>query len=159
MNANEVIKKLDLMPLPEEGGFYRETHRASEKLNGRSIATHIYFLQTSNEFSAFHLLKTADEMWHFYSGDPIDLVIIDNQSGQAKHITLGPDISKGHVHQYMVPRGTWFASRLLEAGNWGLVCCTVTPAFEFDDFVIGKRDELLKKYPISEKEIIALTRK
>lgn len=158
MNAHDVISLLGLVPLPEEGGFYRETHRSLEEVKGRSISTCIYFLQTPSEFSAFHLLKSAEEIWHFYAGDPIDLVLIDGQTGLAKHVALGPDLSKGFRPQHIVPAGTWFASRLLPGGKWGLVGCTVTPGFEFSDFVAGKRDDLLKRYPRAEREIRELTR-
>ncbi len=158
MNANDVITMLKLEPLPEEGGFYRETHRAPQTIEGRSISTCILFLQTPQEFSAFHLLKSSDEIWHFSAGDPIDLVLIDNDSGQAQHITLGSNLAKGQVPQWIVPAGTWFASRLQDDGAWGLVGCTVTPGFTFDDFVIGNREKLLARYPKAEAEIRALTR-
>lgn len=158
MEAGDIINLLKLTPLPEEGGFYKETHRAKETIGGRSISTCIYFLQTPGEFSAFHLLKTAEEIWHFYAGDAIDLVLLDDKTGGARHIALGPDLSKGHIPQYAVPSGTYFGSRLFPGGRWGLVGCTVTPGFEFSDFAIGNRGELLEKYPKAEKEILQLTR-
>lgn len=156
LTVEQVVKKLDLKPHPE-GGFYTETYRSAIKLGNRSIATEIYFLQTPEGFSSFHMLKSAHEVWHFYSGDPIDLVLISKE-GKAQHVMIGSDLSNGQVPQYIVSPGTWFGSRLSPGGKWGLVGCTVTPAFEFSDFVIGKRADLLKQYPQAKAEIMQLTR-
>jgi len=71
-----IIKQLDLKPHPE-GGFFKETYRSSGSIkadsldasyNGeRNYSTCIYFLLTSDNFSAFHRIK-QDEIWHFYDG-------------------------------------------------------------------------------------------
>ena len=104
--AIDVIKQLDLKPLPEEGGYYRETYRDNavklsaksygiESETARSICTGIYYLVVPESFSALHRVK-SDEVFHFYSGDPVEMIQID-QSGNLKRFTIGNDIFSGQV--------------------------------------------------------------
>ena len=65
VTADDVIKTLDLNPLPKEGGYFRETYR-SDKVNAptsifginsndqRVISTAIYYLVCPESFSALH---------------------------------------------------------------------------------------------------------
>ena len=72
----KIIQQLGLIPHPE-GGFFRETYRSNGEIskeslgfeyNGkRNFSTCIYFLLTSESFSAFHSIK-QDEIWHFNGG-------------------------------------------------------------------------------------------
>ena len=72
MDADTLIRELDLRPHPE-GGFFRETFRADDlpfELPGRGVrsaSTAIYFLLRSGDFSAFHRVR-SDEVWHHYAG-------------------------------------------------------------------------------------------
>ena len=154
------IDNLGLLPHPE-GGFYRETYRSNENVvnrNGeeRSASTGIYFLINSENFSAFHKIE-SDEMWHFHHGSPLSVYII-RESGDLELIKIGDDLEKGEVLQAVVPAGVWFASRVDSEKSYSLVGCTVAPGFDFDDFVLAKRDELLEEFPNQEKIIRELTR-
>jgi uncharacterized protein len=83
LTADELIRILQLKPLPLEGGWYRETHRSSLQLpaqvlgphyrDARSATTAIYYLLTPDTFSALHRLP-ADEVFHFYLGDPVEML-------------------------------------------------------------------------------------
>lgn len=148
MEIQEIVQKLDLKPHPE-GGFYAETYRSPH-------STAIYFLITPGNFSALHRIK-SDELWHFYLGDPITLVEM-NEQGDVKKTVIGSGIEKGETPQYVVPAGAWFGSFLNEGGKFALVGCTVSPAFEFKDFELGNREELLKRYPLAKDIITRLTR-
>src|SRR5262245_19560011 len=75
--VEEVIRRLGLAPHPE-GGFFRETFRAAPRRDGpsggaRSASTAIYFLLPSGEFSSFHEVRGADEIWHHYFGDAVEI--------------------------------------------------------------------------------------
>ena len=75
MNQDYWIKNLHLLPHPE-GGYFKETYRSTEivinrKGKKRSASTGIFFLITSENFSAFHKIE-SDEMWHFYDGAALD---------------------------------------------------------------------------------------
>jgi predicted cupin superfamily sugar epimerase len=58
----------------------------------------------------------------------------------------------------VVKAGCWFASRLKDPAGFALVGCTVAPGFEFADFELATRSELIRGYPAHRKLIEELTR-
>jgi uncharacterized protein len=158
------IEKLKLAPHPE-GGFYRQTYRADLVLAGealppqfagpRAVSTAIYFLLEGEDFSAFHRLR-SDELWHFYIGEPLVVHVIDG-NGAYSEIHLGNNPEAGEVLQAVVKAGCWFASRVRDGKSFALVGCTVSPGFDFEDFELAKRAELVKPYPQHRKIIEQLT--
>ena len=168
LNPEKIINLLHLSPLPVEGGYYIQTYRASEHIprnalpdrykEARPFSTAIYYLLTEEEdsFSCLHTLPT-DEIWHFYLGDPVELLQL-NQDGTGKLVVLGQDIESGQHLQHMVPSGSWQGARLVPGGSWALMGTTMAPGFEFQDFRAGDRTELIRDYPEFHALIIALTR-
>jgi len=167
IDAKEMIKKLDLKPLPEEGGYYRETYRSSIKPlaaklfdidsgSDRALCTAIYYLVVPESFSALHKVK-SDEMFHFYSGDPIEMIQI-HEDGKLQRFAMGADIFSGHLPQVLVPRGVWQALRLKAGGKWSLMGTTVAPGFEFEDFEVGARDAMIQQFPQHREDITKFTR-
>ena len=164
-SAQYWIDKLNLMPHPE-GGYYRETYRSElsiarealpPKFTGpRLVSTAIYFLLEGENFSAFHRLR-SDELWHFYSGSPIVVHVIEPDGGYSE-IQLGDDPDAGEVLQAVVKAGRWFASRVRDPRTFALAGCTVAPGFDFADFEMGKRAELVRLYPQHRKLIESFTR-
>jgi predicted cupin superfamily sugar epimerase len=148
------IDKLQLTKHPE-GGYYREVYRSDEFVHKknlpdryssfRSFSTSIYFLLESHEFSAFHRLK-SDEIWHFYEGSAITILMID-QHGEFRKIILGRNQEKDEVFQAIIPKGCWFAAYVKDHPSFALVGCTVAPGFDFEDFEMGKKEELYKLFP------------
>lgn len=126
--AEEVVQLLGLLPHPE-GGFYRESFRASAPDGGRGASTAIYYLLRSGELSAWHRVD-ADEVWHYYAGAPLELRLSDG--GEPAVLRLGPDLAAGERPQAVVPAHVWQSARPL--GEWTLVGCTVAPAFQFSGF-------------------------
>lgn len=129
--AAEVIEWLDLAPHPE-GGHFRETFRDERQVEGRSVATAIYYLLAEGEASHWHMVDAA-EIWHHYMGDPLELKIA--LPGGVTTIILGGDMAARQVKQAVVPAGAWQAARGL--GAWSLMGCTVAPGFEFDAFELA----------------------
>eukprot|EP00755_Sulcionema_specki_P025328 Sspe_Gene.83058::Locus_54485_Transcript_2_2_Confidence_0.667_Length_737::g.83058::m.83058/K09705/K09705; uncharacterized protein len=154
--VNDIIHHLNLLPHPE-GGFFRETFRskisAGFPQGTRDASTCIYFLLQQGDFSAFHRIK-GDEVWHYYSGDPLEVVELHHE-GLTVH-TLGLDLSAGQRPQAVIPAGSWFASRSL--GKYSLVGCTVSPGFAVEDFELATRAQLTEEYPEHAEIIAALTR-
>ena len=158
--AEYYIKVLELEKHPE-GGWFKEVYRSAEEVakehlperfsGSRHHSTSIYFLLTSDTFSAFHRIK-SDELWHFYEGTKVTIYMIDN-AGNFSEISLGKDIENGELLQYAVPHGVWFGAKVNSADSFCLVGCTVAPGFHFDDFELGDRKVLLKMFP-EHKEII-----
>jgi predicted cupin superfamily sugar epimerase len=149
MTADELAARLNLAPHPE-GGFYRETYRAAD---GSSTA--IFYLLPAGAKSNLHRIK-SDELWHYHLGGPLEIVEITAE-GRVEATVLGPDLEKGHILQKAVRAGRWFGARPCPGTDWALAGCTVAPAFQFADFELGRRAELLKRYPAAAGEIEALT--
>jgi len=164
-DAKYWIEKLGLAPHPE-GGYYRQTYRAEliigkEALppvfsGGRPAATAICFLLNSGDFSAFHRLR-SDEIWHFYAGGTLVVHVI-GEDGKRSEILLGNDAEGGEVFQGAVKAGCWFGARAKDPRTFALVGCTVSPGFDFADFEMGKREELVRSYPQHRELIARLTR-
>jgi predicted cupin superfamily sugar epimerase len=153
-DAEYWISKLEMNKHPE-GGYYKEIYRSAETVKGQHLperfggerhhSTSIYFLLCNETFSAFHRIK-SDELWHFYTGSAVRIHII-NEAGDYSEVKLGSNPESGEVFQYVIPHGCWFSAETAENESFALVGCTVSPGFHFDDFEMGKRDELVKKYP------------
>ena len=155
MTAEEIIRQLDLKAHPE-GGYYRETYRSPTRIPGvpRAHSTAIYYLLVPGSVSKFHRLS-ADEVFHFYLGDPVTWVLLE-ASKKMRKVHLGNRLDKGQVLQMVVPAGTWFGG-YLGGGGYALMGTTVAPGFEFEDFELGKKEELLKDFPGAKEEILKLT--
>ena len=130
MNSEDIIRKLQLAPHPE-GGHYRETWRDQREDGTRGHGTAIYFLLQAGERSRRHRVDAA-EIWHHYAGAPLELMIEEN-----RHV-LGSELTQGQAPQHIVPPGAWQSARSL--GDWTLVGCTVSPAFEFEHFELDPND-------------------
>ena len=164
-NAKYWIEKLGLEPHPE-GGYFRQTYRseiaiAREALpagftGARAASTAIYFLLEGKNFSAFHRLR-SDEVWHFYAGEAL-MVHVINPAGTYSAIRLGRDLDAGEIPQAVVPAGCWFASHVVGWKSFAVVGCTVAPGFDFEDFEMARRAELVARYPEQREWIERLTR-
>lgn len=165
MNAEYYIKKLELQKHPE-GGWFKEVYRADELIKKEHLperftgerhhSTSIYFLLTSDTFSAFHRIK-SDELWHFYAGSAATIYMID-ESGKYSEILLGNDPGKGEVFQCVIPKGVWFGAKVNSGNSFMLAGCTVSPGFHFDDFELAERNNMLQKFPQHREIIEKLTR-
>ncbi len=156
--SSKLITTLQLSPHPE-GGFFRETYRAKQKIatcrGDRSASTSILFLLACGHRSRLHRIQ-SDEQWHFYLGGPLKIIEIDSK-GRVCQTILGPDLNRGQVLQHVVPAGRWFGAIPAPRARWSLVGCTVAPGFDFKDFELGNRDELLRAYPHCRCWILKLT--
>ena len=160
-----LIDKLHLKPHPE-GGYYRETYRSKGIIEAnelvaeyggvRNFSTCIYFLLTSDTFSAFHRIL-QEEIWHFYLGAPILLHQITPE-GKYSTVEIGNDLEAGQVPQLVVPGGIWFGAHVKDENAYSLIGCTVSPGFDFNDFELAERNTLLKTFPQHKEIILRLTR-
>ena len=158
----DLAAQLGLQPHPE-GGFFVETFRSPMRVtlpDGRirSASTAIYFLLPSGTFSALHRVS-ADEVWHYYDGAPLELTTITPQ-GVLHKVTLGRNLFLGHTPQYVVPAGVWQGGHPLksEESGYTLVGCTVAPGFDFEDFEMPERAVIVRLFPQHAAVIQKLTR-
>lgn len=167
VNVQEVIDLLKLTPLPQEGGYFRQTYKSAEIIpqvilperyqEDRVFGTAVYFLLTPADFSAMHRLDT-DEVYHFYLGDPVELLLL-HPDGSGEVCTLGNDLLKGMRPQKVVPGGAWQGSCLAAGGQYGfaLMGTTMAPGFVWTGFELGERASLIKQYPAWKEMIAART--
>jgi predicted cupin superfamily sugar epimerase len=158
-DARRCIEALGLAPHPE-GGFYRETYRSPMAVAAphgtRAASTAIYFLLPAGALSALHRVR-SDEVWHHYAGDPLDLHLIEEP---ARHSTirLGSDLAAGELPQYAVSSGIWQAAAVASGGRYALCGCTVAPGFDFADFELPSRAELVERMPALREWVERLTK-
>ncbi len=145
MNAQEVMALLGMKP-HLEGGYFCSTYVSEEKTDdGRAAGSAICYLLTPDDCSAMHRL-TTDEIYHFYLGDPIELLLL-YPDGHGETVVLGQDILRGQRVQFVAPAGVWQGSRLMPGGEWGLVGTTMAPGYDASAFTMADADELAKQYP------------
>jgi len=143
--VNSLVDDLKLLPHPE-GGFYREMYRSptivnTEGLVQKSAYTSIYYLLAGEDFSSWHRIK-SDETWYFHSGCDVCIYFFD-ENKELQVIQLGLD---SKCLQVTIPADTWFAAKPVDENSFCLVSCAVAPGFEFADFEIGKRFNLLNEF-------------
>lgn len=153
-NSEYWIEKLQLQKHPE-GGYYKENYRSDEIIkkeslperfnDERNFSTAIYFLLEKNDVSMFHILK-SDEIWHFYKGTSLTIYVID-KNGKLEKIFVGDNPERGEVLQAVIKKGNWFAAKINNPDSFALIGCTVSPGFNFNDFELGERNNLLKLFP------------
>ena len=163
-NAQELIKRLELVRHPE-GGWFRETYRSIETIpaqalperfsGGRAFSTAIYYLLESGDISVLHRIK-SDEVWHFYAGSALNIHCL-SPDGSYQDLRLGANPAAGEQFQVVVPAGCWFGAELV-ADGFALVGCTVAPGFDFADFEMVQARQLCDRYPQHAELIMRMTR-
>ena len=175
--AAQLAASLGLEPHPEGGYYletYRAAQTLQTPRGERPASTAIIFLVTEGSSSRLHRLS-SDELWVYQGGLPLELVTIA-PGGAVEQRVLGdleeivrsrdfetrpsgrppfdrPDGSADWLTQALVPAGSWQGARLAGGPHlpaehaWALVSCVVTPGFDFADFEMGERDELLAAHP------------
>ena len=167
MNAKQIIKHLNLRPLPIEGGFYRETFHPEEWFpegalprrytGAKRYYSAIYFLITPDSWSTLHRLPT-DEIYHFYLGDPVEQLVL-YPDGSGEKVLLGNQLEQGALPQVRVPGSAWQGSRLRDGGSFALLGTTMSPGFSAEDFMPADAAALKNKYPDWAYEIDRYVRK
>jgi predicted cupin superfamily sugar epimerase len=146
--SHEWIEKLGL-ERHREGGWFREVYRSSETIpnsalpdrfdGDRTFSTAIYFLLESDDYSALHRIR-QDEIWHFYAGSPLTVHCIDSDGAYSK-------VHVGESPMAVIPAGWLFGATVDVPGGFALLGCTVAPGFEFADFEMPARGDLIAAYP------------
>ena len=165
--AQQLIDLFKMSLIPQEGAWFAPVYRSPDRSSGaessrlrgpHSVYTSIYALETKRDFSALHRL-TTDEMWHYYGGDPLELLLLF-PDGHGETVVLGPDVLAGQRPQILVPRGVWQGSHTMGSAetSYTFFGTTMAPGFEASDYEHGYRDDLIARYPAFASRITALTR-
>lgn len=165
LTQDDWIRSLELQPHPE-GGWYREVYRSAESIphpalprrftGARQFATSIYYLLGPGDFSALHRIR-QDEIWHFYDGSRLVVQVI-HPNGSTEELLLGRDLARGERPMAVVPAGSWFGARVADGDGYALMGCTVAPGFDFEDFELPTRAELIELFPQHGELITTFTR-
>jgi hypothetical protein len=159
---NDLVGLLNLQPHPE-GGAFREIWRSPVVLphgqtgEPRAASTAIYFLLRGEEFSALHEV-CSDEIWILLDGGPLELhQVSPNGDHVARILHRG---SPGHAPDpvHVIPAGYLQAARPCIGIPHALCCCIVAPGFDFADFRMPSRDELLQRHPALAGLMVTLSR-
>ena len=150
----ELIDAYGFEPLPVEGTLFVSTYRSAAQLpDGAPVGTAMIGMYATEPLSRslFHRLP-HDEVWHFYGGDPIRLVLL-HPDGRVEDVWLGTDVGAGQRVQAVVPAGVWQAGEVAPDGTCALFGCTMAPGFTGAGFEGGRRSELLASHPSAASDI------
>jgi predicted cupin superfamily sugar epimerase len=150
-----LIERHRLLPLPVEGTLFTSTYRSTaSNSDGSPVGTAMVGLYAHEPLSRslFHRLP-SDEIWHFYGGDPLRLVLL-HADGSSEDRWLGA--GEGLDVQTVVQAGTWQAGELHVDGMYALFGCTMAPGFTGAGFEAGRLGELLASHPERSDDIVRL---
>ena len=85
----------------------------------------------NNEMSTWHRVNSADEIWIYLKGAPLNLWCLDDGNKELKKLRID---SNNPIE--MIPSGYWQAATT--SGVFTLACCCVGPGFDFSDFEMLK---------------------
>ena len=150
----KLIERFGMTPLPVEGTLFAETYKsdATAPSGGPAGTAGVgLFCDEPPSRSLFHRLA-FDEVWHFYAGDPLRLVLL-HPDGSDEEVVMGRSVLAGGTVQHVVPAGVWQAGELVPGGTWALYCCTMAPGFTPDCFEGGRVADLLATHPARAADI------
>ena len=129
--SSEIIKQYKLLPHPE-GGWFREIVRSESYVTRkdgekRNNITGIYYMLRKNEIGSWHRVNSADEIWIYLKGSPLNLWSLDEGNKELRKVRLD---SNNPIE--MIPSGYWQAAT--SSGAFTLTSCCVGPGFDFSDF-------------------------
>lgn len=145
-----------MTPLPVEATFFAQTYRSAETYGEAPAGTAGVglFCTEPPSRSLFHRLA-FDEIWHFYAGDPLRLVLL-HPDGLAEDVFLGDPLA-GHTAQHVVPAGSWQAGEVATGGSWSFFGVTMAPGFTGACFEGGRAEDLLRTHPARAEDIERLS--
>ena len=152
--VKSLIEHYRFQPLPVEGTLFASTYRSPQEYeNGKPVGTAIIAMYCDDPYSVsmFHRLK-YDEVWHFYGGDPLRLILL-YPDGSSRDVIMGRDPLRGQLVQFVIPAGVWQAGHMLDGGKYSLFGCSVAPGFTDDIFEGGSRESLSSMYPERAEDI------
>ena len=146
--AEQLVEHWRLPTMPTENVRFSQTYvDARTGADGKPLCSAIIALLVDDPtvFSDMHRLPT-DELWHFYLGDPIELLLL-YADGSDELVILGQDVLAGQRIQTVVPAGTYMGARLRPGGDYGVYGNTMAPGFVLSDFESAGAEELIARWP------------
>ncbi|WAR31458.1 hypothetical protein MAR_034000 [Mya arenaria] len=165
MEIERIKKQLDLGPHPSGYGAFREMFKGDRQViftaktshsGSRSTGTSIYFLLQRPNSVQWHK-HLSDEGFYWHAGGKVIIHLLSD-SGELTTTTLG-DVTRNEdcACQAVVPHDTWYSAELAPDAQYSLYSAVVIPGFEYEDWIQGKREEMVKQFPQHEELITRLT--
>jgi hypothetical protein len=85
-------------------------------------------------------------VWHFHAGSSLTIHLLKEGSGY-RALHLGGEARGDVWPQAVVAGGVWFGATVDSPDGFSLMSCTVAPGFDFADFEMARREELLARFP------------
>jgi predicted cupin superfamily sugar epimerase len=167
MIAADIIKIFKLQPNTAEGGYFAGIYESQLHIpdndlpgfpstgNSRSLCGAIYYFLDDKGPSVMHRV-TGDMIYHFYNGHPVQMLLL-YPDGHSEVCVFSNNIQTSGNPMKSIPGGTWLGSRLITGGKYALMGVTMAPGFHPNDYTIGKRSELIEKFPSQKQLIESLT--
>jgi predicted cupin superfamily sugar epimerase len=156
-SAMQLVRRLGMTPLPVEATYFVSTYRSEANTEtGGPVGTAMIGLYSNDppSRSLFHRLD-FDEVWHFYGGDSMRLVLL-RPDGTSADVIMGSDVLAGQLVQFVIPAGVWQAGELMPGGAWALFGCTMAPGFTGTCFEGGRINDLMVTHPDRHADIVHL---
>ena len=129
---------------------YTSHDNVSTPRGTRACCSAIIYALLPTQVSKLHRIR-SDEMWHHYSGPSLEVIELNSSApGHVRTTVLGKCVAAPHCNQlqHVVKAGTWFCARVQGGAAVdsapAVVGCTVSPGFDFADFTMGDRRQLLR---------------
>ncbi|MDX2111566.1 MAG: cupin domain-containing protein [Verrucomicrobiota bacterium] len=168
MDLTTLIRHWQLEPLPQEGGYYRRIYTHPDSFSSQNhgqrekqIGSAIYYLVTADTFSALHRVR-GEELFFFLEGDSCLMLQLNEATGTVEEIRLGADTVRADIagkwsRFAAVQSGVWQGLRLCAGGQYALFGVTVMPGFDWEDFELGARNDLIARFPTAAQQVVAFT--
>jgi predicted cupin superfamily sugar epimerase len=123
--------------------------RFADSPDTRPYSTAIFYLlragPTYDDRSHFHMLA-MDEVWHFYLGGQLTIVLLHPADGSVEVVKLGRNVLHDETVQFVVPAQTWFGA-FASGGDYAFIGNTNAPGFVYQDWQLGNKTALLEEFP------------
>ena len=150
--VKELIEYYKLEPMPTEETLFFSSYSSKQEISeGKPFcnANIALYCDEPRSVSLFHKLP-VDEVWHFYGGDPLRLILL-YPDGSSEDVIMGNEPQKVQNVQFVVPAGVWQAGHMLAGGRYSLFGCTMAPGFTDEMFEGmfegGTYEQLAETYP------------
>lgn len=144
----ELMRALDLKPLPRESGYLGLIGQSAQTFpdgnHALAIQSQVYYMLTrSKPINYLHWLA-PDDTHILIEGGPVDYFIFCPDRRPFK-VTLGRDVTAGQRPVVAVPGGCWKALQLHSTASYALMANALSPEFTPDRVHIGEGPKWVQK--------------
>ncbi len=169
MAADELIKKLELIPYPSivcKNFYFKELYRSDLKVKPlsddraeRNAFTTIHFVAKEGEYGLWRRLK-SDETFFYHKGNPMRIAVI-KPDGKLEIVLVGDKLQNDEArYNYTIVAKSWFNFCLGQGEtDYGLFSGAVAPGFDHNDIVSADLAKLIEEYPQHKNVIEEFTNK